>query len=360
MARPAYACVNLDAIIHNYLLSKQLSVGGQSVAIIKGNAYGHGAVRVAQALAPLADAFGVACIEEALELREAGISTPILLLEGFFNTEELPLIEKHQLWTALHSYSQLEMLEARPLNRATSVWLKMDSGMHRLGFSGPDFRNAYSRLSRLPWVGDLVLMSHFSCADELGSTRTDNQLKYFNHYTEGLSGAVSVSNSAATLAHNAARQDWQRPGLMLYGASPFDQAQDYADQLRPAMSLKSEIIAIRELNPGDAVGYGATYVCDSTQRIATVAMGYADGYPRSAKSGTPVIINGKRASLVGRVSMDMLAIDITHLPEAKIGDEAELWGNSLSINEVARWCDTIPYTLMTGITRRVHMSFISD
>lgn len=361
MARPARAHVNLNAIIHNYRLSKAIAPGQSSVAIVKGNAYGHGAVAVAQALASEADALGVACIEEALELRDAGIRCPILLLEGFFSADELATISELSFWCAIHSVEQLIALEAKPLARPINVWLKMDSGMHRLGVSGPDFKHFYQRLKQLDWVNDIVLMSHFSSADELDNPESTTQWDYFEKHSQGIDADISLANSAATLARTIGpadnRRHWQRPGLMLYGATPFLDPQGNADQLQAAMTLSSEIIAIRDVAAGQAVGYGGTFVCKQPSRIATVAMGYADGYPRSAKSGTPVLVNGQGAALAGRVSMDMLSVDVTHLRDAKVGDRVELWGEQLAVSEVAKYCDTIPYTLLTGITRRVHSSY---
>jgi len=357
MGRPATATIDLNAIRHNYLLAKQAAPDDKAMAIIKADAYGHGAIIVANALTDIVDAFGVACIEEALELREAGITQPILLLEGFFSADELTLISEHDLWCAIHNQAQIDILAETKIAKPIDIWLKMDSGMHRLGIEPEHYLSAYEKLTTLAQVKDIVLMSHMSSADDLSATTTLQQINCFDSITAGIDAPISLANSAATMAHQPARRAWQRPGIMLYGATPFTCSQTIADQLIPAMTLSSEIIAIRDLQPGDAVGYGGTWVCEQATRVGTVAMGYADGYPRHAKNGTPVIIDGIRSQIIGRVSMDMITIDLTDLPHAKIGSKVEFWGKQLAASEVARNCDTIPYTLFTGITRRVHKKY---
>ncbi|WLD57567.1 alanine racemase [Salinispirillum sp. LH 10-3-1] len=355
MARNAVATVHLSAIRHNYRLAKAQAPGAKAAAIIKANAYGHGAIPVARALAADVDAFGVACIEEALELRAAGISQPILLLEGFFHADELPLIDQHQLWTALHTDEQLTALcaYAPQLRHPLNVWIKLDSGMHRLGFAPDRAAELQATVSALPQVAEVVLMTHFARSDEPEEAQTVEQITRFNTALEGVDVPVSLSNSAGVMAWPAAHGQWLRPGMMLYGATPFMSANAVADQLQAGMTLTSEIIAVRDVPAGEAVGYGATFTCDTPRRIGTVAMGYGDGYPRHAKNGTPVLVNGQRTALAGRVSMDMLTIDLTHLPEAKVGDTVTLWGPALPAAEVAPWCDTIPYTLVTCLTPRV-------
>lgn len=353
MGRAASAEIDLNAIRHNYRLAKSLAPGSRAVAVIKADAYGHGAVAVAQALHTEADAFAVACIEEALELREAGVSKPILLLEGFFETGELDTIARQQFWCTIHSPHQIVALKTAKLTRPINVWLKLDSGMHRVGIRPDDYRTAFGTLRALPQVDQIVLMTHLACADDLQSPHTDTQIACFDTASAGLDAPVSLANSPATLAWPQAHRDWLRPGMMLYGASPFSHSQPNAMRLQPAMTLRSRIIAIRDLQPGDHIGYGAAFTCTRPSRIGTVAMGYGDGYPRHAKSGTPVMVNGRRTRLVGRVSMDMLSIDLTDLPEAQVGDNVEFWGRNLPINEIADHCGTIPYTLVTGISRRV-------
>ncbi len=360
MARAATATINLDAIRHNYRLAKSVAPEQQAIAIIKADGYGHGAIKLAKALESEADAFGVACIEEAMELRTAGIQLPILLLEGFFSANELEYISNHHLWCAVHSLFQIDQIAAADVANPITVWLKMDSGMHRLGVQPQEYKEAYEKLVALPQVKEVVLMTHFSSADEPELETTSNQIKLFDETTAGMNAPISLANSAGTLAHTEARRSWQRPGIMLYGATPFATSQELADQLKPAMTLSSEVIAIRNLQPGDAVGYSCTWVCDKPTRVGTVAMGYADGYPRHAKNGTPVLVNGKPSQIIGRVSMDMLAVDLTDTPDAEVGAYVELWGENLLASEVAKHCDTIPYTLFTGITRRVHKKYIES
>ena len=354
MGRATTATIHLDAIRANYLLAKSVAKHAKAMAIIKADAYGHGAVPVAKGLSNIADAFGVACIEEALELREAGIENPILLLEGFFTTDELPIISAQNLWSAVHSLEQIDDIANSQLSAPINVWLKMDSGMHRLGVAPQDFKMAYDKLKSLDNVADVILMSHFASADDLTDASTAAQVALFEHASEGIDAGISLANSAGTLGHDNARREWQRPGIMLYGATPFDHAHPLADQLQAGMSLTSKVIAVREVPAGEAVGYSATYVCDKPTIVGTVAMGYADGYPRHAVSGTPVIVNGQRTQIIGRVSMDMITVDLTHIKDAHVGADVEFWGKNLPAAEVAPYCNTIPYTLFTGITRRVH------
>lgn len=358
MARAATATINLEAFKHNYRLAKSVAPEQKAVAIIKANGYGHGAVRLAQCIENEADAFGVACIEEAVELREAGIKAPILLLEGFFTPDELDYISTNNLWCAVHSPFQVDIIAKADLSKPITVWLKMDSGMHRLGVDPEVYQATYNKLVSLPQVKDVVLMTHFSSADEPELDVTQKQIQVFDDATQGINAPVSMANSAGTLEYTDARRSWQRPGIMLYGATPFAGPHELADQLKPVMSLTSEVIAIHDLQPGEPVGYSCTWICDKPTRVGTVAIGYADGYPRHAKSGTPVLVNGQKSQIIGRVSMDMLAVDLTNIPDADIGANVELWGENLLASDIAKYCDTIPYTLFTGITRRVHKRYI--
>ncbi len=357
MGRAATITINLDALRHNYRLAKRVSGNQKTLAIIKANAYGHGAVMVARALSNEVDGFGVACIEEAIELREAGIKNPILLLEGFFTPDELNIISDLNLWTAIHSEEQVETLSTSKLSKRINVWLKMDCGMHRLGIKPERYEAVYQQVCALPQVNDVVLMSHFSCADELNGYETKIQVGVFDYVTKNMSAEKSLANSAATLGHSSSHKDWQRPGLMLYGATPFTQSHPNADQLQSVMTLSSEVIAVHHLKKGDAVGYSKTFVCSKPTKVGTVAMGYADGYPRHAICGTPVLVNGQLTRTLGRVSMDMLAVDLTNIEDADTGAYVELWGDNLPASEVATYCDSIPYTLFTGITQRVHKTY---
>lgn len=353
--RPARALIDLDALQHNYRLARRTS-GGRALAVVKADAYGHGAVRCARHLAGEADGFAVACIEEALELREAGISQPILLLEGFFEPAELELIVHHQLWCVVHSQWQIEAIERSRLAAPLTVWLKLDTGMHRVGLEPADYAGAWQRLMASGKVGKIVLMSHFARADEPDCPRTAEQLAVFGEARAALQAEVSLCNSPALLGwpQVLAQQgpnDWVRPGIMLYGASPFEQPQALADQLRPVMTLSSRIIAVRDLPAGEPVGYGSRFVCERPTRVGVVAMGYADGYPRHAPNGTPVQVDGQRSRLIGRVSMDMLTLDLTDLPGAGLGSQVELWGSQVRASEVARHADTIAYQLFCNLKR---------
>ncbi len=340
--RPAQALIDLEALRGNYRLARQLG-GGKALAVIKADAYGHGAVACARALEAEADGFGVACIEEALELRQAGIRKPVVLLEGFFDAAELPLIVEHDLWT-----------DAR-----LQVWLKLDSGMHRLGLSVDEFRAAHARLSALPHIAPMVLMSHMARADELDSPRTLEQLQTFNRAIDGLPGETSLCNSPALLGWPQVRSDWVRPGLMLYGADPlYPQPSAHAARLRPVMTLQSRVIAVREIGVGEPLGYGARFVAQRPTRVGVVAMGYADGYPQFAPNGTPVQIDGVPGQLIGRVSMDMLTIDLTDHPQAGLGSIVQLWGTSPTISELAPRCNTSAYRLPCSLKRtpRIYLS----
>ncbi|WP_138439714.1 alanine racemase [Marinobacter alexandrii] len=353
MARPATLTIDLDSIAHNYQIAISQAPEQKALAVVKANAYGHGAVDVAQKLEPYTPGFAVACIEEAIELREAGIRKPILLLEGFFSADELDYICRHNIWTAVHNDFQLEAIASAKLTEPVHVWLKLNTGMNRLGFTPDGYKLAYKRLGNLPQVSSITLLSHLTSADNPASPETEKQIERFNNIHRDCPSPRSIANSAGTMKHPLALHDWQRPGIILYGSSPFSGEDDIQPLLQPAMTLTSEIIAVHELQPGDAVGYNGTWVCERPTRIGTVALGYADGYPRQARNGTPVLVNGQRTQLIGRVSMDMLTVDLTGL-DAGLGSAVELWGKNLLANEVAPWCGTISYTLFTGITRRVH------
>jgi alanine racemase len=348
--RPAQALIDLAALRHNYQLARQCS-GGKALAVVKADAYGHGAVLCAQALQAEADGFAVACIEEALELRAAGITQPILLLEGFFEASELALIDQHQLWCVLHSLWQLDAIEQARLSRPLQVWLKLDSGMHRVGLFPEQYQAAYRRLQASGKVDKIVLMSHFARADELDCPRTEEQLAVFNAAREGLQAEVSLRNSPAILGWPQVPSDWVRPGIMLYGATPFEQAQALAAQLKPVMTLQSKIIGVRELPVGEPVGYAACFVAERPTRVGVVAMGYADGYPRHAPTGTPVAVDGQLTRIIGRVSMDMLTVDLTDLPQAGLGSRVELWGAQVLASDVAAQAQTIPYQIFCNLRR---------
>ena len=356
--RPARALIDLQALRHNYQLARELS-GARALAVVKADAYGHGAVRCAQALQNEADGFAVACIEEALQLREAGISGPILLLEGFFEAAELALIDRHDLWCVVHAQWQIEAIEQAYLERPLTLWLKLDSGMHRVGFHPADYPTAYKRLLACGKVAKVVLMSHFSRADELDSARSDEQLAVFQQARAGLVAEVSLRNSPALLGWPSVPSDWSRPGIMLYGATPFEQPHEVASRLRPVMTLESRVISVRDLPAGEPVGYGARFISDRPTRVGVVALGYADGYPRHAPTGTPVLIDGQASRVIGRVSMDMLTVDLSDLPGAGLGSYVEFWGRTVLASDVAVAAGTIPYQLFCNV-RRVPLIYSED
>lgn len=353
MSRPARCRIDLAALRHNLRLARRLAPGARLAAVVKANAYGHGAVRIARALAGEVDAFAVACIEEALELRESGIARPIVLLEGVFSPDELALVERAALTPVVHSRAQLAwFLAARP-RRPLDCWLKLDTGMHRLGLTPSEFIEAEVELRNCAHLGRLVAMSHLARADEPGEGEeaTRGQIADFRAALSGLDLPISLANSAAILAWPEAHGDWVRPGLMLYGASPFAEPHPQAAELRPVMTLESTLVAVHRLPPGARVGYGGRFCCTRPTRLGVVAIGYADGYPRHAPDGTPLLVEGRLAPLAGRVSMDMLTVDLTDLPEVGPGARVELWGAGLDVGRVAAASGTIAYQLYCAVSR---------
>ena len=481
--RPARALIDLAALRHNYHLARRLH-GGRALAVVKANAYGHGAVRCAQALADEADGFAVAFLDEALELRAAGIQQPILLLEGVFAAEELADVARHGLWTAVHHEAQIEMIERTALAAPVHVWLKINSGMNRAGFLPAAVDGAWQRLRASGKVADITLMTHFARADEPQVITTEAQVSRFDAATAHLPVARSLANSGAILGWPQARRDWARPGILLYGADPmpdeghglwtavhheaqiemiertalaapihvwlkinsgmnragflpaavdgawqrlratgtvaditlmthfaradepqvitteaqvirFDAATahlpgarslansgailgwpqarrdwarpsillygadpmpDEGHGLQPVMTLESAVMAVREIAAGEALGYGARFIAERDTRVGLVAMGYADGYPRGVADGTPVAVDGLPTRIIGRVSMDMLTVDLTDLPDAGIGSGVELWGRQVPVNRVARAAGTIAYELLCNV-KRVRFSY---
>jgi len=353
MARPNQARLDLGALRHNLGVARDLAPSARVMAVVKADAYGHGAATVARALEGLVDALAVAAIEEALALRRAGVTAPILLLQGVFEAAELPVCAEHGLRVMIDNERQLHWLEDAVLPGPLSVWLKVDTGMHRLGVV-PALAAAFHRRLRECHnvAGEVVTCTHFACADQLDSDLTERQLERFAAATAGLPGPRSAANSPAVLAWPAAHYDWIRPGYMLYGDSPLDRPHPAAARLRPVMTLTSAVISVREVPAGQTVGYGATWTAPRDSRIATVTVGYGDGYPRAAAAGTPVLVRGRRAPLAGRVSMDMITVDVTDLPQVQAGDEVVLWGEGLPVGEVARCAGTIGYELLTRMPGR--------
>ena len=350
-SRQATAIIDLDAIRHNFDQAKQRAPASKVMAVVKADAYGHGASKVAQALVG-ADAFGVARVSEAVKLRESGIGQPICLLEGVNDPEELNLASVYELQVVLHNWEQLELLATRGARR--HAWVKVDTGMGRLGFS---VEETPSVLQKLGHQGLLGLMTHLADAGDKRSTTTGHQIARITSLANSLdvpgSEVLSIANSGGVLALHNPPGDWVRPGLMLYGASPFNDL-DPIPSLHAAMSFGAPVIAVRTIRQGESVGYGGVWTADKDSTIAVIAVGYADGYPREIAQGAPVLVNGVRYPLVGRVSMDMICVQLDMAHSVKVGDRAILWGDDLPVEEIADKAGTIPYTLLCGVTARVN------
>ena len=366
MSRPTVAVVDLNALRTNFALAQSLAPEANSIPMVKANAYGHGMIEVSRALSESAPAFGVASIDEALMLREAGIEQPILLLEGTFSCDEVEIAADNNFMLMVENLAQKDAIVNTSISQPITVWLGIDTGMHRLGFQAKEAAQAYHALKNSDNVTQpIIAASHFACADDMGSSATEAQLAIFDQWIESqtlVSGDIikqSLANSAAILAWPKTHRDWQRPGYMLYGNSPFSEDQDNADKLIPVMSLQSAVISIRCIPSGESVGYTANWTAKRDSTIATITVGYGDGYPRQAPNGTPVLINGVRCPLVGRVSMDMITVDVTDLDLVSIGDKVVLWGPELPVNEIARHCDTIGYELLTRMPSRVPRIYIN-
>jgi alanine racemase len=358
MSRPLRARIDLTALQHNLQQARRAAPRSRVMAVVKANGYGHGMVRAAQALRDV-DGFAVACLEEAVTLREAGLTQPITLLAGFFDAGELNAISHYRLTPVLHCLPQIEQLEAARLPQPIPVWLKIDTGMHRLGFMPEDFAGIRRRLRACANVGELGLFSHLGYADDRRSAQTLRQCAQFQALAGDFAGPRSLANSGGLLGWPDTQFDWVRPGLMLYGISPFSGDTGVEHGLRPVMTLESRLIAVRRFARGDAIGYGGAWVCPEDMPIGVVAAGYGDGYPRHAPAGTPVLVNGQRVQLIGRVSMDTLYVDLRAQPDARIGDPVVLWGADLPVEEIARSAGTIPYELVCAIASRVPVEVVS-
>jgi alanine racemase len=363
MSRPTKIIIDLQAIKHNCQLAASVAAKSSLVAMVKADAYGHGASEVAKVLESQVAKFGVCCLEEALALRQAGISKPIVLIEGCFEVQEYELAAQLNCELVIHNEQQISQILALDSDVKFTLWLKIDTGMHRLGLTIDSTETVYKQLLDSNKVTKVILMSHFANADELESPFTLEQMQGFNQIARSLltnhSSAldISLANSAAILAWPQSHGDWVRPGIMLYGISPFSQEHENAGKLKPAMQFCSKVIAIRQVKTGEYVGYANKWQALRPSVIATVAAGYGDGYPRNAASGTPVLVKGQVARLAGRVSMDMLSVDVTDLTNISVGDDVELWGNKLSVNEVAQHAGTNGYELVTRMPSRTPRSF---
>lgn len=348
--RGTRAVIDLAAIRDNYRHACELAPGSRTMPVIKANAYGHGMLEVADALAPLAPALAVAILEEAVVLRDAGVDLPVLVLEGPRDAAGFAEARARDLTVMLHEPAQLAGLAAS--RGPVKAWLKLDTGMHRLGFPPADIGAVLDELDG-SLTGTPVLCTHLACADEPGNAHTREQLRRFADATRGLELPASISNSAAILAWPESHADWNRPGYMLYGDSPLLAEHPSAEPLRPAMRFEAELIALRDIAPGEAVGYGARWTAERPAVIGTVAAGYGDGYPRHAPNGTPVFVNGRIAPLVGTVSMDMITIDLSGHDGLAVGATVELWGDNLPVRRVAEAVGTIGYELVTRVAERV-------
>lgn len=360
MPRPLFATIHLDSMQHNLARARSCAPLAKIWAVVKADAYGHGLERAMRGFAS-ADGLALVELESAIRLRELGWIKPILLLEGFFEAADVPMLAEHNIATAVHSIEQVKLLEYTQLYRPIDVYLKMNTGMNRLGFPPAEYAAAWQRLRAIRDVRSITHMTHFANADELEHPRLTiaEQVRRFQLGAADLAGERSLSNSGGVL-HQAEladqlSNDWVRPGIMLYGGTPGGRsAQDFG--LRPTMTLRSEVIGIQHIGPGDTVGYGSRFEAECPMTIGVVACGYADGYPRSAPHGTPVIVDGVRTTLVGRVSMDMMTVDLTPVPNARIGSKVTLWGDGLPIDDVAQAAGTIGYELMCALAPRVRVT----
>lgn len=351
MSRATRATISAGALEHNLQVLGRRAPGARVMAVIKANAYGHGLEAVARGLRQ-ADAFAVASAEEGLAVRAAGLAQPVVLLEGAFSPDDLALAAREGFALVVHSPEQLAMLEAFSGGQL-GFWLKIDTGMHRLGFRPEEARAAHARLQRHPQRrGPVGLMTHLARADEAGAPGVADQLAAFGAFGD-LPGPRSIANSAATLALPATHADWIRPGLALYGISPFAFRTGAEEGLRPAMALETRLIAVRAVRAGEPVGYGARWTAPADATIGIAAVGYGDGFPRHAPNGTTVLVGGRPAALVGRVSMDMIALDLRGHPQVEVGAPVELWGAGAPIEQLARAASMIPYELTCGVTQRV-------
>ena len=347
------AFIDLSALEHNLQRVRESAPNSRVMAMLKANAYGHGMLTAANALND-ADSFAVARVGEGIQLRKAGITKPIVVLAGFFDTDELDQAAARDLHLVIHEPGQLSILQQHSLPNQVTCWLKVDTGMHRLGFSVTDAMDAHGVLCACESVADGVgIMTHFSNADDLQNPETDHQIRLLTPLIEQAGTIGSMANSGGILNWPDSHLDWVRPGIMLYGSSPFTGKTGVDDGLLPVMTLQSSLIAVHDFRKGDGVGYGKSWICPEDMTVGAVAIGYGDGYPRHAPSGTPVLLNGREVPLIGRISMDTITIDLSSQPEAKCGDSVTLWGDGLPAEIVAQHAGTISYELFCGVTSRV-------
>ena len=352
MSRNTIASIDLAAIRHNLGVVRKLVPGSKIASVVKADGYGHGITRVVGALQD-SDLLAVATSGEAAALRNGGWTGRLLMLEGYANVDEYELARFLNAETVVHHQSQLEMLRQRGWTTGNRVWLKLDTGMHRLGFPLEDVRAVFSELETVAGTGAVTLMSHFACADETTNPQTRLQIQRFDESIQGLDADHSLANSAGILNFPQSHRDLVRPGILLYGISPKPSQPASEFDFRPAMTLSCELVAINQCHKGETIGYGATYQCPEDMRIGVAAIGYGDGYPRHLRNGTPVLVNGRQAKLAGRVSMDLITLDLRGHDDAATGDTVVLWGEGLAVETVAPWADAVPYELICGVTGRV-------
>ncbi len=358
MRRLAYVLINLSHLNGNFAIVREVAPCAKIMAVVKADAYGHGMLEVCRRLTA-ADAFAVACVDEALELRDSGVAKPILVLQGFNGAAELRCAMRRKIQVVIHQWEQLELLRGVAFTHAMEVCIKLDTGMHRLGFEAARFRQVAAQLeSILPPKSNISVMTHLACAEQVDSPATSRQLHHFDQALVDYYGSQSIANSAGILAWPSSHRDWVRPGLMLYGVSPFTGATNAASaELRPVMSFRAPLIAIKTCLQGDTIGYGGEYRCPRDMTIGVVAAGYADGYPRHLREPPRLSIRGQPVTLVGRVSMDMLTVNLS-AAQARIGDEVELWGSEINVAQTAECAQTISYELLCAAGNVVHRRYI--
>jgi alanine racemase len=351
-SRPIQALIDLSKLEHNLTIVRRYAPNARIMAVIKANAYGHGLLHTAQALKK-ADGFAISELNAAIRLRNAGFHHPILLLEGFFSTAELAQLKRYHLTAVVHHRAQIEMLSASE-HKGLDVFIKLNTGMNRLGFSPKEFSSAIQSLKAIAAINQLSLMTHFADADDPnGQEKVNKQLQCFNTITAGLNQPRSLANSAAIIRYPHTHHEWVRPGIMLYGASPLTDKTADELGLKPVMTLSSKLIATQNIKAGDRVGYGGLFQAIRPMRIGIVACGYADGYPRHAPTGTPVLVNGQRTRTIGRISMDMLAVDLSHIDNSEMDSPVVLWGKGQPVDEIAQLADTVSYELLCALAPRV-------
>lgn len=352
-----HADIDLSALRHNLSVARRQAPNSRVMAVVKSLAYGHGELAVARTIEPFADALAVARVEEGVRLRGAGIQCPLMILEGAVSPQHLDLARRHDLQLSVHDVYQLGLIQADQSNEPLTCWLKIDTGMHRLGIPPEQAAHSLKLLAALPQIHLAGVMTHLANADDTADPTTRQQLDRMREVTAGLDLPRSIANSAGILGWRDSHAEWVRPGLMLYGASPLQGCSAADLDLRPVMTLSAPLIAIKGIGAGARVGYGGTWTAPETMPLGVVSIGYGDGYPRHIREGAEVLLRGRPAKVVGRVSMDMITIDLRGIGDARVGDRVVLWGNDLPVERLADNCNTIPYTLFCGVTARVQRRY---